>query len=112
MEVSVLPELTYPNPPDIEVTLRKAKEELGLSFGYANPKVNKELTGVSMAEVGYYVTWLEYEGSENEKVTLRYVLFPFDKVMIIHTLRRYLTDGTLEESEEIRIMPAFGKCLP
>ncbi len=107
-----MPELTYPSPPDIKLTLKKAKEDLGLSFGYVSAKVTKELTGVSMAEAGYYITWLEFEDSENEKVTVRYVLFPFDKILIIHSIRRYFADVVLKESEDLKIMPAFGKWLP
>ena len=107
-----MPELTYPKPPDIKITLERAKKELGLSFGYANAKIAKELGGVVMAEVGYYVTWLGFEESENEKAVVRYVLFPFDKVLIAHRVSHRIDKGALKTSEKLEISPAFGRCIP
>ena len=107
-----MPELTRPNPPDVELTLKKAKEELGLSFGYIDTKLPKELSSVNIVGTGYYITWYEFEDSENEKVSTRYVLFPFDKVLIIHRARRYVAGKEVKESKDLKIVPAFGKYAP
>ncbi len=95
-------------PPRVEDTLRKAREEGGLSFGYAGIQTPREWAGKSVAEVGYYVTWVR----KGEKTVVRYLLFPFDKVLVVHEVSRKCVNEVEERSEKLEILPAYGTWLP
>ena len=96
----------------MEATLKKAREEKGLSFGFAGQKTASEVGFSKMPEVGYYITWFERTSSDSAKSSIRYVFFPFDKILIVYRISKRLIQGEVKEEERFEIFPAYGRWLP
>ncbi len=105
-------EVEFPEVPNAEESIEKARKENGLSFGYAGGKVSGKLGSLNLPEVGYYITWYERRMVDDRKISIRYVLFPFDKILIVHMVMRYSFGGSLRDEEKLEVLPAYGAWMP
>jgi hypothetical protein len=102
----------FPRVPDARESIEKARKENGLSFGYAGEKISSKLGTLNLPEVGYYITWFERKIVDDRKISIRYVFFPYDKILIVHRIMRYSLGGSVRDEEKLEVLPAYGTWMP